>query len=478
MGSLIKIASHYNMKDIMKILTISLLFTALIIAVISCNSSSDSNSEEESLVQFIDSLVLPHISNREIAGCVVGIHMDDTLHIITSYGYSNLEEQFPMNDSTSFQIGSITKQFTAVAIFQLYEKGLISLDDEIGKYLDFNYGENTISIRDLLNHTSGIKGYSELQSVEHLYGQKITVDTLLRLIENEKLNFLPGEAMMYSNSGYFLLGLIIENVTGLTYEEYLKRNILSIANLNSSYPYDKTLRKNNQANGYDWYNNSLNPNGDYDQNKPCPGVASLCSNVDNLFRWNSILHESDLLFGSEYYNQLMTQAKLHNGISLRYSNGIANYIQNGHTVYAHSGGVSGFTSSLLYFPEYNLSVVVLVNSLSEFSPSSISEQIADFLLPSKECDNFLELDENLEKYCGIYKGQGRESELEIQIEAIDNELIYRSDTKGNLTYIGKNKWALNKLHCIFIFEADTVTNLYVDEIYSCCKLNNTNCISK
>ncbi len=131
----------------------------------------------------------------------------------------------------SFEIGSVTKQFTGAAICQLAEAGKLNLDDDITGYIKFNTHGKKVTIWNLLTHTSGIKGYTELPVFEKLSMVSYKRDTLLRLLENEPFDFEPGEALIYSNSGFFMLGLIIEKVSGLTYEEYVTKNLFEKAGM-------------------------------------------------------------------------------------------------------------------------------------------------------------------------------------------------------------------------------------------------------
>src|SRR5690606_38913850 len=130
-----------------------------------------------------------------------------------SYGYASLELSVPMPDDAQFEIGSITKQFTAAAILKLVEANKISLDDDFIDYLEFDTRGRTITINNLLNHTSGIPGYTEIPEFWDLSIQEHPRDTLVRLVEQKDFLFLPNEALIYNNTGYFFLGLIIEKVT-------------------------------------------------------------------------------------------------------------------------------------------------------------------------------------------------------------------------------------------------------------------------
>lgn len=199
---------------------IFLFLSGLLIS--SCSHRNRTNTSDE-LIEFADSLFQSSIDSSFIAGASVLVYKDGELLLDKSYGYASLELTVPMPENGVFRIASVTKHFTAAAIIKLLEEGRLSLDDDITEYLDFDTKGRKITIHHLLNHTSGIPGYTELPGGLELLTREFNRDTLLRFIENSDLLFEPGEALIYSNSGYTFLGFIIEEVTGLDYGEYLKK---------------------------------------------------------------------------------------------------------------------------------------------------------------------------------------------------------------------------------------------------------------
>ncbi|RDC58742.1 serine hydrolase domain-containing protein [Adhaeribacter pallidiroseus] len=214
---------------------------ALFLFTFSCQGPANLTTRErpvdknKPLERYVDSLAQALVDNSQIAGIAIGVMRHDSVLLLKSYGYADLEFAVPMPVNASFEIGSITKQFTAVAIMQLVEKGLLSLDDDISKYLQISFPKEAITVRQLLHHTSGIK---EVRLGDILYSH-YSRDTVLSLIEKARFDFKPGTEMMYNNKGYFLLGLIIEKLTGQTYEEYLTKNLFLKAGMQNSYLSDQ-----------------------------------------------------------------------------------------------------------------------------------------------------------------------------------------------------------------------------------------------
>jgi len=267
-------------------------------------------------------MVQPHIDSMNIAGLAIGVARNDTILLLKSYGYADLEFDVALPVSASFEIGSVTKQFTSVAILQLVDKGLICLEDDLNEYVEFDTKGRKITIEKLMNHTSGIKGYTELSSFRDFSVHDYPRDTLLRIVEQEEFDFEPGEAMIYNNTAYFMLGLIIEKVTGQTYEEYLQENIFSKAGMDNSYYCDERKIMKKKAYGYDTGKGGKLVKAAYLDHKWPYSAGSLCSTAEDLLKWNHILHESETILNKEMYELLITPSRLQDGTTIRYAKGL------------------------------------------------------------------------------------------------------------------------------------------------------------
>ena len=409
-------------------------FTLLLIAF-SCESQSISRTKTERLEKFVDTLVQPLIDRAEIAGIAVGVMRNDSILLLKSYGYADLEFNVPLPVNASFEIGSITKQFTAVAIMQLVEKGFIKLDDKISEHLYFNLKEE-ITIRQLLTHTSGIKEHQLGDMVYHDYPK----DTLLRLVEKKELDFKPGIMMMYNNTGYKILGLLIEKITGQTYEEYITGNFFEKLNMTNSYLADLETIKKFRAHGY----NNIRKDGKLTRAEQPHfywtfSAGGLSSTTEDLLKWIQALHQSEILMKKESYHQLIAAGQLIEGISLRYAMGLQVLNYKGYDVIGHGGSGSGILCDSRYFPDQNLTIVTLQNTYRRASESEISYSIADKLLPLKSRIK-KKFEGDLSRYKGVYNGI-----LQVTVDIVDSELVIKKPgqtTGDTLYYIGDQKWLL------------------------------------
>ncbi|MEM9078757.1 MAG: serine hydrolase domain-containing protein, partial [Bacteroidota bacterium] len=175
-----------------------------------------------SIEVYADSLFQASVDSSQIAGGALLVFQNGETLLKKSYGYSSLELTVPMPEDGQFEIGSVTKQFTAAAILKLVEANKLSLEDDFTDYLPFDTKGRKITINNLLNHTSGIPSYTEIREFWDLSIQQHPRDSLVRMVEQKDFLFEPNEALIYNNSAYFFLGLIIEKVTEQSYEEFLK----------------------------------------------------------------------------------------------------------------------------------------------------------------------------------------------------------------------------------------------------------------
>lgn len=432
-----------------------------------CSSlSSYQGLQEKAIEEILDSLVQPYIDSSIIAGLAIGVARNDTILLLKSYGYADLEFDVPLPISASFEIGSVTKQFTSVAIMQLVDKGLISLDDNMNDYLSFDTKGRTVTIEQLMNHTSGIKGFTEMSFFENLSVHDYPRDTLLRIVEKEAFDFEPGDAMIYNNSAYFMLGLIIEKVTGQSYEEYILENMFFPADMSNSYYGDERKIIKNKAYGYDTdEEGKLLKAGYLDHTWPY-SAGSLCSTTEDLLKWNHTLHTTETILNRKLYEELISPSELTDGTRLRYAKGLLVDKYNGTDVISHGGGINGFLSDSRYFPDHGLAIVTLINSTGPIDPESISNVVADLLIPAQENDFDLAYDGKMSLFFGTYAGRARGSDIEIKIVEAEQKLILEiNGQKDTLGYEGNNRWIINGDFCSFRNENGQITAIHIDQGY-------------
>lgn len=294
-------------------------------------------------------------------------------------GMANVEWDIPNTPQTKFRLGSITKQFTAASILLLQERRKLSVLDPICKYIpECPKSWEPITIHHLLTHTSGIPSYTDVKSPEEFRKLGLTSVTPAGFVDSFKskpLEFPVGEKMKYDNSGYFMLGYIIEKVSGQSYAAFLQENIFGPLKLaGTGYDtHDRIIKM--RATGYSWKNNAK-VNSDYlDMTVPY-AAGSLYSTVEDLFAWNEALF-SDKLLSAGSREAMMTVNKND------YAYGLAVNRQFNRKMVSHGGGINGFATFLARFPDEKLTVVVLSNADYGSGPNKISEDLAAIALGEK-----------------------------------------------------------------------------------------------
>jgi CubicO group peptidase (beta-lactamase class C family) len=292
-------------------------------------------------------------------GATVLIAKDDHVVYRKAFGMANLELKVPMKPEHVFQLASITKQFTAVAILMLMEQGKLSLQDPLSKYVaDFPRG-NEITLHHLLNHTSGIKGYNTLPDFGSKVRLDLTPEEMISSFKNLPLEFNPGEKFSYSNSGYFLLGFLIEQISGMPYGDFIQTNIFDRLGMQNSC-YANTYRiVPDRASGYQFYEGNYE-NAEFMSPTIPYAAGSLMSTVDDMFLWNKAMHHN-LLISESSKRLAFTDYTLTNGKRNHYGYGWRIDEIEGIPTREHAGGMSGFTTSGIYVPGSNIYLIVLTN---------------------------------------------------------------------------------------------------------------------
>lgn len=338
------------------------------------------------LSTFVDKYILENLEEGT-PGLAVLVAKDGEVLFKKGYGYANIENKTVVNTETKFRIGSVTKQFIAVAILKLQEAGKLNVQDKLSKFVpEFPRGDE-VTIHHLLTHTSGIYSFTSRPGFTDSVTNKVEAKALMDSIMSWEYNFDPGEEMMYNNSGYFILGEIIEIVSGKWYGDYLKDEIFDPLNMKNSGVYINETPPDHEAKGY------TVEEGEYmlalDWNMSWAGGAgSLYSTVEDLFIWNEALFNGKVL-SKESLKAAHTPTKLNNGevakaMSYGYGWGINN--ARGKEVIAHSGGLHGFISYLARVPDENLTVVALTNTtptMDGLMPGQIATDFGEYAIWEK-----------------------------------------------------------------------------------------------
>ena len=320
-------------------------------------------------------------SSNSSPGAALGIVKDGKLVYTKGYGMADLEHDVPITDSTIFYIGSVSKQFVTMCILLLEEQGKINLDDRVQKYLpDFPEYSAPLTIRHFIHHTSGVRDNLTLWSLAgNDYLDHINKEEMYQLIRRQKeLNFNPGEKFLYSNSCYFMLGLVIEKISGMSLHDFAQKNIFEPLGMRHTFFQDDNTRIiKNRAFSY------LEENGRYKNQimrYDLVGSGGIYSNIKDLYLWDQNFYHNKLGKGSQaLIDKMHTEDTLNNGKSTGYAYGIQNGMYRGLRTVSHLGALASYRSYLLRFPEQKFSVIILGN-VTPIPIDELSYGIADILL--------------------------------------------------------------------------------------------------
>jgi CubicO group peptidase (beta-lactamase class C family) len=413
------------------------------LAVLGLSTAGVTSQSAADLGARIDAIVNAPIDAGKIAGASVAVVKGGTTLVSRGYGLADLELGVPTPPGATYEIGSITKQFTAAAILRLQERGKLALDDEITKYLpDYPTQGRHLTLRRLLNHTSGIRGYTEMPAFDELMRLEKPRQALVDLFSREPFDFEPGEEQIYNNSAFFLLGLVIEKVAGVPYEAYVQHELFDPVGMASSYYCSSRAVHKNHAHGYDTGKDGLELKGYLEHAWPY-AAGSLCSNTADLVAWNRALHGGKVL-NPDSYTAMITPGTLNDGTRLRYGLGIGVADIGGRRAIAHGGGINGFLSESEYYPDDDLIVIVLLNTAGPAGPRDLAKQIVRAVLGPAP-DRSRPFSGDAAAYAGTYTGRGRGAAATVTIAASGAALTFAragGAAPEPLVYRGDDTFAL------------------------------------
>ena len=328
--------------------------------------------------QQTDQYVKGEVARQHIPGLTVAVLRGDSVVLARGYGYANLEHHVPATDSTVYEVGSVSKQFTAAAVVMLSEQGGLRLDDAIAQFLPEGATVwKGVTIRHLLTHTSGIPDYPDTALDYH---RDYSEDDLVRLAARQPPDFSPGETWSYSSTGYVLLGVIIHRVAGVFYGDFLRDHIFHPLAMRTARVNSELDIVPNRAAGYelvagvlrnqDWVSPSLNTTAD----------AGLSFTVRDLAQWAIALNHGTVPSRAGL-EASWTPVRLNDGRTYPYGFGWHVTQLRGYRRIGHSGSWRGFQSTMQRFPDFGLTVIVLTN-VDQSGPEAISFGIAGIMEPA------------------------------------------------------------------------------------------------
>jgi CubicO group peptidase (beta-lactamase class C family) len=332
-----------------------LTLLALIVSFVVQPATLDRAALERKVDEFLNA----HAAVNSFSGSVL-IARDGKPLLAKGYGYANIEWQIPNTPQTKFRIGSITKQFTSMLIMQLRERGQLTLEDSVCAYVaPCPEAWRPVNIHHLLTHTSGIPTYTGQPAWREKMMVPLTTDQVMGFVRDLPLQWVPGEKYEYNNSGYFLLGMVVEKAAGKKYEDALGDMILTPLGLkDTGYDWSRTILSK-RASGYSGRGAALANAAPLDMQQPY-AAGALYSTVEDLLKWDQALYTTTLL--PEAAKTVMWTPFKNN---YAYGWGVpepAAHLYGGHRRMAHTGGINGFSSVIIRLPEPRMTFIVLSNN--------------------------------------------------------------------------------------------------------------------
>jgi CubicO group peptidase (beta-lactamase class C family) len=354
---------------------------------------------QDTVTARMDQVIQSYVTNHQFMGSVL-VARDTQVIYSKGFGSANLEWDIPNSPATKFRLGSVTKQFTAASVLLLEERGKLSVNDPVKKYLPGAPAAwDKITIYHLLTHTSGIPSFTGFPDYAKLEPFATTSEQLVSRFRDKPLDFEPGEKWQYSNSGYVLLGHLIERITGESYEKFVRENIFTPLGMKDSGYDSNSAVIPHRASGYVHVGDGFENAGFIHMSVPLSAGALYSTTID-LLKWEQGLFGGKLLKAASL--QKMTTPFKEN-----YAFGLQVETVGGHKVIAHGGGIEGFNTEVAYYPDDKLTVVVLGN-VNGGAPGDIAGKLAALAhgetvkLPGERKEITLD-PKVLERYVGAYQ---------------------------------------------------------------------------
>ena len=324
----------------------------------------------------VDDYLTAQMAARHIPGLSVAVVQDGKVVKTAAYGLSDVNAKTPTTLDTRYILGSCTKPFTAVAVLQLMEAGKVDLDAPVSHYLDgLPTAWSAITVRELLNHTSGLPNYRKFVDYAKLSDPKYSrPGSVIALLADKPLDFPPGTKYEYSNTNYHLLAQIVEKVSGQNYEDFLKLRQFQAAGMTATQLATLPALLPNQAVGYNWDGKKRSPNTIFLPRALDYGDDGLVCTAGDLAKWTVALSTGQLI-SEATLKQMITPGRLSNGAWISYGLGLVVTPHHGQVLAWHDGATPGYSSAINYFTDSHLAVVVECNLFDKVD-LSVTESVA------------------------------------------------------------------------------------------------------
>lgn len=437
-------------------------------SAIKTSSSLAQAADASKLASAVKNTVNSAVQAGRIAGVSIAVVRGQDTLLNQAYGKADLELDVPMPDRAVYEIGSMTKQFTAAAILHLSEAGKLALDDEIGDYLPrYSKALRGVTLRRLLDHTAGMVSLgvarADFRATMRLPAPK---DSIAQAYGALPLEFAPGTSIAYSNTGYFFLGLVIEAISGKPYATYLADEFFTPLGMRDTHYCSGSAIVPRRAHGYTSAADGLR-RAEFFEYDAWFAAGALCSTSSDLLRWSAALHGGKVL-GRDAYRELITPGRLTDGTPLRYAKGLRVSDIAGHRAIHHGGTLAGSASEMAYLPDDSLTVVVLMNTMSSaLRPAAILENVVRGVVGVRPL-KAAAAPAPAAEYVGEYRTMrdGKPLVLTIATDSVGVTIRSGSSRAVPLTYLGADTFGRDgdNTRWIFVREAGRVVRLRVDDI--------------
>jgi D-alanyl-D-alanine carboxypeptidase len=409
------------------------MLVAMLVIFASASVSLAAPPSDSEILSKVDAIAADYMQRPGAVGLSIGVARKGEIIVAKAYGLADAEFDVPADKDTMFRIGSVTKQFTAAAIMRFVEQGKLSLDDELSKFLpDFPLQDNTVTIRQLLNHTSGIPSYTSLgEEWAKLQPLELTHDEMLALVKDKPFDFKPGEQWSYNNTAYYMLGIIIEKVSGVTYAQHMQDAFFTPMGLERTrYDVSRTLIKN-RAQGYTLHDGELVNDAPLGMSQPY-AAGSLLSTGEELVEWSMALTTGKVVTPESF--TLMTTVTIlppPNGESTHYGFGLQLDEWESRTCIRHGGGIHGFNSMLMWLPDEDVHIAVISNG-EPVKSGRIANAIAQEVLGIEKVAAKDEpiTPEVMQRIVGNYKLE----EMDVRIWEEEGKAMLQASAEGQLAF--------------------------------------------
>lgn len=370
----------------------------------------------------IDQLVKKTLATEQIAGATVAVSVRGKIAYESGFGFADIGTKRRASLDTAYPIGSVTKQFTAACVLLLAQDGKLSLDDPLSRYVPGLPWADRVTLRHLLDQESGVEDF-RLGAID--MSTKLSHDQVIARLAKTDLLFAPGSRYEYSNSNYYLLGLVIEKVSGKTYQSFLGSRVLGRLGLASTFYNDGSRPNGPLAAGYNTTPSGPQPvaaeNADW-----AYAAGSIASTVADLAKWDETLGSPGFL-NAESLDEMFTPGTVDSGAATDYAFGWVVVKHDGHRLYWHNGEVTGFHAMNATFPDDRTDVIVLTNTGGTFAADRLALQIFDVLHPFvPSAVDRAAVDRTREWIGRIARGDIDRSQLTDQMSAVLTDQVARS----------------------------------------------------